>query len=426
MRSLRHRRTRLARAWPLFVLVTLLVPPHLRADSAIVPLHELIGGSSSVFLGTVVSAEPAQGSPGSWILDITVEQTILGAELLRFTLNASTVDPTLPAVQQKGTQMIVFVPAVQRTITEGDVVPLPADHPPDPGIEMIRSVAAQGTKLLLPAVQTFLENGAMLPPELLGSLLQTLREAGPGGGPHVEALLEIGCTSPSTYRMESQLFALEELGDAQAGAARPCLEATALDPKNLSRRIAAVEALGNLAAPASVAPLVSLLPYIEQGPLFSQRGDENDPRFGFGPLDDPEREERVPPDPGEGRDPGEPDDAENDDGGIPRDADGERELDFAPSDDASLGDDGGLANAAVLALGKIGSPDAIPDLFRVARGGDDLALHSSVVVALGMIGSEGWPAKVNGPLTAISKTHPNELVRALAMQTLARLASARR
>jgi hypothetical protein len=98
--------------------------------------------------------------------------------------------------------------------------------------------------------------------------------------------------------------------------------------------------------------------------------------------------------------------------------DGETEPDDLPSDDVpSRRSDGGLSDAAVLALGKIGDPAAVGDLSRVAGEGDDLGLHSTVVVALGLIGGE----PVFEPLTTISKSHPNELVRELAGQTLARL-----
>jgi HEAT repeat protein len=76
--------------------------------------------------------------------------------------------------------------------------------------------------------------------------------------------------------------------------------------------------------------------------------------------------------------------------------------------------DGGLSLSAVLALGKIRDPRIVPDLTRLARKGGDFALHSTVVDALGLIGGR----RVIGPLTSISRTHPNPLIRQQAKETL--------
>jgi HEAT repeat protein len=78
------------------------------------------------------------------------------------------------------------------------------------------------------------------------------------------------------------------------------------------------------------------------------------------------------------------------------------------------GADGGLSLSAVLAIGKLGDPSAVPDLMKLAKDGNDLALHSTVVHALGLIGGH----RVIGALTEISKTHPNQLIREQAQLTL--------
>lgn len=414
MRSPTSPRARRGGSLPALALAALILPPLARADFAIVPIHELIGSSSIVAIGTVISVEPAKFPPGSFLMHVDVEETILGVEVDRLLLPASNFDPLLPAVQDVGMKLLVFVPDGNATITEANVIPLV--HPPEPVLELVRTVAESGAQLLLPAVQKFLVLGSGVPPELLGSLLQTLREAGAGGGPHVSVLLQMACTSAEMYRMEAQLFAIGELGDHGVKDASDCLQTTALQSENLARRIAAVEALGNLRDPDAVEPLLTLIPPLPPGTIAGLRGDED---FATPSADDPEDESNISRDPDEGR---EADGGAEDEDGvevIPGDeADGERELDFAPSDDAMISrDEAGLIDAAVLALGKIGSTKAVPDLFKLAREGDDLALHSSVVVALGLIGGN----EVRGPLSSISKTHPNELVRALASQTLARL-----
>ncbi|MDX1411380.1 MAG: HEAT repeat domain-containing protein, partial [Nitrospirales bacterium] len=79
--------------------------------------------------------------------------------------------------------------------------------------------------------------------------------------------------------------------------------------------------------------------------------------------------------------------------------------------------DGGLSQSAILALGKIGHPGALPVLFLIAQEGNDLALHSTVVHAMGLIDVP----KARRPLTLISKRHPNELIRDQAERTLERL-----
>lgn len=72
-----------------------------------------------------------------------------------------------------------------------------------------------------------------------------------------------------------------------------------------------------------------------------------------------------------------------------------------------------LSLAAVLAVGKVGSGDAVPVLTRLAGQGNDLALHSTVVHALGLIGG----AEARESLASIGRTHPSEHVRAQASST---------
>jgi len=179
-------------------------------------------------------------------------------------------------------------------------------------------------------------------------------------------------------------------------------------------RIAATGALGDLKMAESVPVLLTLIEPLPGHRVSDSKGNEELPPVR--PASDPEDESSPAADPEE-RDSGIAIDDERP--GTPSSLpDGESEPDDVPSDDVlSRRGDGGLSDAAVLALGKIGDPCAVRDLSRLAGEGDDLSLHSTVVVALGLIGGK----TAQGPLTSISKSHPNELVRELASQTLARL-----
>jgi hypothetical protein len=76
-----------------------------------------------------------------------------------------------------------------------------------------------------------------------------------------------------------------------------------------------------------------------------------------------------------------------------------------------------LIESAVLAIGKLRQPSAIPTLAKLATGEGDLGLHSTLVNALGLIGKDAVPA-----LTDISTSHPAQLIRDQAKETLQVLA----
>ena len=248
------------------------------------------------------------------------------------------------------------------------------------------------------------------PPVLIGSLLE---EMSARVTPSVDGaqLAQFACDGSVLPAV--QLWAIGQSGRLQIAGARPCLESLVNDPKNRAARIAATDALGDLKMAESVPVLLRLIEPLP-GQIIDSKGDEEPPAVR--PASDPEDESSPVADPDE-RGSGIAIDDERP--GTPSTLpDGDVEPDGVPSDDAvSRRADAGLSDAAVLALGKIGDPTAVRDLARVAGEGDDLSLHSTVVVALGLIGGE----PVLEPLTTISKSHPNELVRELASQTLARL-----
>lgn len=283
--------------------------------------------------------------------------------------------------------------------------------------EVVKSALGRGKSLRLADVAPHL-GSREAHPALMTALLEELSAT---VTPQEAALVtSIACDSSAAFHRQARLWAIGQAGRMKIAAARPCLEKTVGDPTNIDARIAATEALGEMKNPASVPALLPLIQPLPGHRTSDSKGD-GDPLPPVGRNEDPEDGSAPVSDPGERADPA-PNDAE------PRpvpssDRDGETQLDNGPTDDVMRrGAEAGLADAAVLALGKIGDERAIQHLFRLAREGDDLALHSSVVNALGLIGGP----RVHGPLTSISQTHPNELVRELARQTLARLQSTRR
>lgn len=162
---------------------------------------------------------------------------------------------------------------------------------------------------------------------------------------------EMACNQAQEFLSAAQLWAILRIGQFKIADARACMEQLLAAEGDLGARLAASETLGNLRDTRSLPVL--------QAVLASQEGTAED---------------------GKGR-----------------------------------AADGGLSQSAVLAIGKLGDPSAVPDLMKLAKEGDDLALHSTAVHALGLIGGN----RVIGALTEISKTHSNPLIREQAQETLA-------
>lgn len=416
------------RAFGVFAGFVSFAPP-VSADRALMPLLELIDVSDSVLIGQVRSIAPGQ-QPGEQIADLNVEQVYLGSALSQLSLRGSTIDPDLPKftagqrilgfLTQSSVAGVIYTPVAGEhgviTLTDGTVAI---------SGEILTIALRLGRQIRLGAVQEVLKSQVSPPRVLLGALLEELtlyvtRE-------EASLVAEIACNSQGTYARDSQLWAILSVGRLKVDAAHPCLETLTRERRDPNLTIFSVEALGNLGDSASVPVLRSILPDLPLDPTArytaqDKKGDTRVTRLR-GPSYDPENETAPIPDLGETTAPG----SGGDEDGEPADGrfvppssvvDGETEPDASPRDDKERRRaDAGLSDAAIMALGKIGDPAAVPDLFRLASSGDDLALHSSVVRALGLIGG----MTVRGPLSVLKQKHPNALVRELAKQTLERL-----
>jgi HEAT repeat protein len=190
----------------------------------------------------------------------------------------------------------------------------------NPARAALRNVIQAGAAFRLSTVRVNLLRASGEPPRtLVGSLLRSLTSTLTSSD--ASLLTEMACDALNEYLPAARLWALRQAGLQRLAAARSCLEA-AVVATDLSRRLAAAEALGNLRDTRSLAVLGSVL-----------------------------------------------------DGVLNESADG-----------SGRPADGGLAVSLVLALGKLRDPAAVPRLRSVAAGEEDLALHSTVVHALGLIG----------------------------------------
>jgi hypothetical protein len=396
--------------WLAGAALALLITAPLHADQGLMPLGQLMARAEAIVIGRVAETVPADG--GKYLMTVAVEQTLKGAPPERVQVVASSVDPAYIPPLSAGVRILAFLEprTLQPVGGAHGVQVLAGDGAARVASGIVSTALAKGTALQLRDVATYLGSRERLP-KLVGSLLEELsgRVTASADGPQLAQFACDGSVTPSV-----QLWAIGQTGRLQVAAARPCLESLVGDPTNRGTRIAAASALGDLRMRESVPVLLTLIAPLPGHQTSSMTGDEEAPPVR--PASDPEDVSSPVADPEE-RGSGVAIDDERP--GTPSTLpDGETEPDDVPGDDVlSRRADGGLSDAAVLALGKIGDPAAVRDLFRVAGEGDDLSLHSTVVVALGLIGG----APVQEPLTSINKSHPNELVRALAGQTLARL-----
>ena len=395
--------------WLAGAALALFITVPLHADGALIPLGQLIARAEAIVIGRVTETRPDGG--GKYLMTVAVEQTLKGAPPESVQIVASSVDPTYIRPLSAGVKILTFLEprTLQPVAGEHGVIVLASDSAARVAAEIVRTVLAKGSGLQLRDAAPYF-GVRETPPVLMGSLLEELsaRVTPSADG---SQLAQLSCDRSVVPAV--QLWAIGQSGRLKIAAARPCLESLVGDPTNRATRIAATEALGDLKMAESVPVLLTLIAPLP-GPQASASGNEEPPPVR--PASDPEDMSSPSADPEErGSGIGIDDERPGTPSTLP---DGEVEPDDAPSDDVlSRRADGGLSDAAVLALGKIGDAAAVRDLARVAGEGDDLSLHSTVVVALGLIGGE----PVLAPLTSISRSHPNELVRELASQTLARL-----
>ncbi len=399
--------------WLAGAALALLITAPLHADQGLIPLGQLMGRAEAIVIGRVTQTRPTEGGGGKYLMTVAVEQTLKGTPPESVQIFASSVDPTHIRPLSAGVRILTFLErgTLQPVGGEHGVQVLVGDGSVRVASEIVRTALAKGTALQLRDVAPYFGSRETPPPTLIGSLLE---EMSARVTPSVDGtqLAQFACDGSVLPAV--QLWAIGESGRLKIAAARPCLESLVGDPTNRATRIAATNALGDLKMAESVPVLLTLIAPLPGHQVSQSNGNDEPPPVR--PASDPEDESSPAADPEE-RGSGTAIDDERP--GTPSSLpDGDAEPDDVPSDDIlSRRADAGLSDAAVLALGKIGDPAAVRDLARVAGEGDDLALHSTVVAALGLIGG----APVIEPLTSISTSHPNELVRELASQTLVRL-----
>jgi hypothetical protein len=397
--------------WLAGAALALLITAPLHADQGLIPLGQLMRGAEAIVIGRVIETRPA--GDGKYLMTVAVEQTLKGIPLESVQISASSVDSTDIRPLSAGVRILTFLEprTLQPVAGEHGVQVLAGDGSVRVASEIVRTALAEGTALQLRDVAPYFGSRETPPPTLMASLLEELSAhvTPSADGTQLAQFACDGSVLPAV-----QLWAIGQSGRLKIAAARPCLESLVRDPKNRATRIAVTNALGDLKMAESVPVLLTLIAPLPAHQVSGSTGDEDPPAVR--PASDPEDESSPVADPEE-RSSGIGIDDERP--GTPSTLpDGDIEPDDLPSDDIlSRRADAGLSDAAVLALGKIGDPAAVRDLARVAGEGDDLSLHSTVVVALGLIGGD----PVLEPLASISKSHPNELVRELASQTLARL-----
>ena len=424
----RHRSNFIAMTSFFLGLMALTSAP-VQAYQGLVPLGELIDQSDHILIGVVTKV--AQGTtPGQQIAAIGVEEVLFGSALRRLSLMGSTTDPSHPEFHE-GTRILAFLQATRQT---GNLEPVAGENGiiavGDAAVAVTRDIVTTaldlGATIRLGDVQYGFRTENPAPPRVLvGSLLEELSLwVTPAEAPLVQ---EMACDTRGSFHPATQLWAIYRVGVLRLAEARPCLEGFVKDVRTDYGTLgAAIQALGDLGDPKSVLVLRSLLPETQPLPAVDD-GDDGAVREDAAPDDDGDTE----PD---GREDPEDETLAEDEEAWSSEADSWEELgqDPPPDDDSpvqgeSYGDahdwrpDPGLTDAALLALGKIGAPEAIPELRRLALEGDTLDFHSTAVHALGLIGTP----EVHQPLAEISETHPDELIRDQAKRTLERLQATR-
>ncbi|MBI5503269.1 MAG: HEAT repeat domain-containing protein [Deltaproteobacteria bacterium] len=392
-----------------------------RADYAVPALGSWIAQSDTVAFAAVAAI--TEGVPtGGFTLQLAIDEVLVGTQRTNWSVPGSDAFsddvPRLPV----GTIVLAFVPPTPQAggYSEGRVIPLPESSKAE-ARTVIQTVVTKGAALRLADVSDRLRSSTAelgAPLVLLGMLLEelTLRVT----TDEATGIAGIACTTDASFRKDAQLWAVARAGELRVAGARSCLEMMvgASDVRDFA--IAAADALGDLGARESVTALLGLLPATQRDPKVKARHAKSDVLVGAGSSNEPEDESNPVPDTGES--PGESTDSYDGSaaGGATSPEDPELAGDPAKGarpDASRRTGDGGLAVTAVLSLGKIGDPLAVPFLARIAKEGDNLALHSSVVSALGMIGDK----RAIAALESIAKRHPNPLVRTQAAETLSRL-----
>jgi hypothetical protein len=432
---------KLRRASPGTALVALLglaATPPASADWESMALDDMIATATYVAIAKVVDVVPG-ASAGEELATLVVTDPLKGNPQGSFVLEGAERDPSRVDFES-GQYLVVFwndgapgAPGVVVGRDQGASALTPAQFAPTAAL--IDTVIARGANLRFAHVMQFLQRGEpRVPRPVLAALLEQLE--GLATLQDRSAIGALACR-PDDFQRQAADLGIALVGLLGVEEARQCLERHAQTPQG-GHAIEAVEALGNFADPRSAQALLALIPALPPK-AFEQGTDPIDGTDGPGPANDPEDDGFPMPDPIEDGDqdpPAQPpedpigtgidepdddvseDDDANGEGPLPPGANEEDDdAPFDSDDPVARMADGGLAEATVLALGKIGDPAAVSRIARIAREGNVLGLHSTVVNALGLIGD----ATAQRELRAIAQSHPHPLVRKLAQQTLQRL-----
>ena len=405
------------------------------ADWQASPLDGLIADADHVAVAKVVDVD-AGAEAGSQIATLSLINALKGDPGSTFQLAGAERDPGLPRFQAGRTIVAFFdqAPGQPGVVLGRDQGAVPVvQQQSGPTGNLLQLALNRGSNLRLGEVLQFLPAGApRVPTPLTAALLQQLEAS--ATQQDTNAIRRLACR-PDDYQRQAANTGIRLAGLLAIPQARACLERHATTPGS-AYAIESVEALGNFADPRSLQALLSLIPPMEPKPF--EEGTDKPEEDGPGPDFDPEDDGTPEPDPAEeaderppipppedaidtGRDEPDQDVSEDDDandGPLPPGPVVENDdAPFDPDDAFARPADGGLTEAAVLALGKLGETSAVSALSALTREGDNLGLHSTVVVALGLIATR--PAQRE--LRAIANGHPNPLVRTLAQQTLQRV-----
>jgi hypothetical protein len=427
-------------AFAVILTLSTLAPPAL-ADWTPDPLDKLLAEAAFAAIVRVTGVQPAPGGgPGAEVATVAVRTPIKGVPAGSYLIAGGERDPGLVDFTA-GQDLILFwsggearTPGKVVGFDRGAVPVLPAQA--GAARALLDTVLARGPDLRLTEVLPYLAAArpARVPSGLLASLLAQIRLR--ATIEDAQAIARLACR-PDDFQPQAARAGIALAGALAVEASRKCLESRAAAPDS-PFAIDAVEALGDFGDPRSLGALLSLIPALP-AKAFETGTDPLDGVDGPGPLDDPEFEgepkpDRLedgddtppPPEPEKRVDTGRdepddnvsPDDDANGEGPLPPGvADEDDDAPFDSDDLVQRMADGGVAEAAVLALGRIGDTRAVTRIARIAREGNVLALHSTVVNALGLIGSE----QAQRELQAISRGHPDPYVRSLAQRTLQRL-----
>ncbi|HET9808861.1 MAG TPA: HEAT repeat domain-containing protein, partial [Candidatus Limnocylindria bacterium] len=242
--------------WLAGAALALLITAPLHADQATIPLGQLMGRAEAILIGRITETRPAGG--GKYLMTVAVEQTLKGTPPESVQIVASSVDPTHIRPLSAGVRLLTFLEprTLQPVGGEHGVMVLVGDASVRVASDIVRMALEKGAGLQLRDVAPYFGSRETPLPVLFASLLEEMSA-------HVTLsndgaqLAQLSCDR--SVRSDVQLWAIGQSGRLKIAAARPCLESLVGDPTNLSTRIAATTALGDLKMAESVPVLLTLI-----------------------------------------------------------------------------------------------------------------------------------------------------------------------